>query len=185
MSQPLAAGQARISLLRERAYFPVDRGFVVFVVAWGSNARLDTKIAGCSYSPTLANSDRVDAIGYFEGPPEFRVLREIGREPIARGWRVSFIETPVAIGPIEPKQGLPPNAELIGCLGSDLFLVFDQPPGPVQLSVVTIDGREAFAPEFVVEGGKRYDVSYHWNRFGVQFSIGERKTDLQSRKSTD
>lgn len=179
MSQPLASDQARVCFTRaldfaEPAINPD------YVVDCGSNIEFDAKIERCpSYKQSLANSyDPAGAI-YFETPPEVKHQRQLG--PAQGNW-VWYLETPVLIGPGDPKQDIPPNARFAGSVGPGRSLVFDRAPGTMRL-IVIMDaggqkGSEAFAPEFQVEAGRMYDVSYSCSGFGsitVHFSITERK----------
>lgn len=52
--------------------------------------------------------------------------------------------------------------------------MFDRPAGTLKLRVVTPGGDTAYAPDFVVEPGKKYVVVYTYGFSGVHFTLTER-----------
>jgi len=66
-----------------------------------------------------------------------------------------------------------PNARYVGSVRSGELIVFDRPAGNMWLKVITPSGDEAFAPNFQIETGKKYLVSYTYGISGIDFSLSE------------
>lgn len=178
MSAPLAPEQARVCFARISNLL----GAVVphYVMDSGSNIQFDSKVI-----------EKGQILFLDDNKIRITETQKVEAENTDQGNYVYFLVLPTNVSGKEltlklnagrrfnddqllrALSEIMPNARYVGSVLSGESIVFDRPAGTMQLKVITTGGDEAFAPNFQIEAGKKYFVSYSYAFSGVGFALSE------------
>lgn len=174
--KPLSLDQARICFVRKPSL--INGSVAHHVVDCGTNINFDSRLIERT-EITAANSGRWANVEFLIVPQDARVkleggvvVKPGGQKNMTTDFRTDYVAGKMYIYykriSSDDWAQTEPNARYIGPVRSRDWLVFDRAPGLMRLKVVTLGGDEAFAPDFQVEGGKKYLVEYSY-KYSIPF----------------